>query len=127
MKEKITLEYPVNSTAGSLFARLSTASGLRGWFADDVKTEGERGFVFFWGKVSQRAVLEAKKANRYIRFRWADVHGPEGCFGFRIFSSELTGELSLEVTDYAEPEDREDLIFLWNTNIKRLRHNLGAG
>ena len=35
-KEKISLEYIFKTSPGILFTRLSTASGLSEWFADDV-------------------------------------------------------------------------------------------
>ena len=46
-KEKIELEYLINCSPKVLFNRLSTASGLAEWFADDVSVNGKK-FTFFW-------------------------------------------------------------------------------
>jgi uncharacterized protein YndB with AHSA1/START domain len=46
-KVKIQLEYIINCSPKVLFNRLSSASGLAEWFAEDVRVKGKR-FTFIW-------------------------------------------------------------------------------
>jgi len=125
MKKKITLEYTLNSSPKVLFPRLSTPGGLSEWFADNVNITGSL-FSFFWDKSEQKAEIIQKKENKYIRFRWVDSEDPEShWFEFRISTDELTGDTALIITDFADDEDRDSTIELWNSQIAKLKHVIG--
>ena len=59
LKEKIELEYTLNTSPGILFNRLATPSGLSEWFADDVMVDGKI-FTFIWKGSEQRAEQNRK-------------------------------------------------------------------
>ncbi len=125
MKKKIILEYTLNSSPRVLFPRLSTPGGLSEWFADDVNINGHH-YSFFWEDTEQKAEVIQRKENRYIRFRWVESEEPEsGWFEFRINTDELTGDTALIISDFANDEDRESTIELWNSQIAKLKHVLG--
>ncbi len=131
-KEKITLEYIFKTSPGILFSRLSTASGLSEWFADDVNIK-ENIYTFMWDKTEQTAELLQKKENKTIRFRWLNEEDDtptdneeSDYFEFKITVLELTGETALIVTDTVLPEEKEDTIELWNEQIEQLRTKLGS-
>ncbi|MBP8791191.1 MAG: SRPBCC domain-containing protein [Breznakibacter sp.] len=131
-KEKISLEYIFKTSPGILFSRLSTASGLSEWFADDVNIK-ENIYTFMWDKTEQTAELLQKKENKTIRFRWLNEEDDtptdneeSDYFEFKITVLELTGETALIVTDSVLPEEREDTIELWNEQIEQLRTKLGS-
>ena len=46
-------------------------------------------------------------------------------FEFRINLEELTNELALIITDFAEAEEKEDSIYLWDSQINDLKRALG--
>ncbi len=125
-KSKFTLEYPIGSTVASLYAKLSTEEGLGSWFADRVEKDG-RIFTFFWQKVPQQADLLAEKENRHIRFRWTDEPDEDAYFEFAIGQQELTGDLTLSITDFAADSEVEDARDLWDTSVKELKRTLGVG
>lgn len=124
-KEQITIEYIINSSPGILFNRLSTPSGLSEWFADDVDQDHER-FIFKWQGDHQIAFELQRKENKSIRFRWEDDDDEETYFEFRISTEELTGSSALIITDFCEPDEREQTIELWNKQIDLLKHGLGT-
>jgi uncharacterized protein YndB with AHSA1/START domain len=125
MKKKITLEYAINSSPKVIFPRLSTPGGLSEWFADNVNINGSH-YLFFWDGSEQKAEVTQRKENKYIRFKWADSDEPEAqWFEFRLNTDELTGDTALIITDFAEDEDRESTIELWNSQISKLKHVLG--
>jgi len=127
MKEKYTLEYLINSSLKILFPRLSTAIGLSEWFADDVKVEDSI-FIFRWKKQKQQARMIKVKEQQNIRFQWLDeeLHNEEYYFEFTVSQDELTGVVTLTVTDFADSDEIEDSKNLWDTQINDLKRLLGS-
>ena len=125
MRVKFELEYPLKSSPKVLFPRLSTPEGLAEWFADDVTVEGDL-FTFFWQKSEVKAKLAALKENKLVRFEWPERDDEESnYFEFRLHIEELAGDVALIITDFAEPEEKEDAIYLWDTQITELKRILG--
>ena len=124
MKTKFELEYTLNTSPTILFNRLSTPEGLSEWFADDVNLKKGK-FSFIWEGTEQEASVVQKKANKYIRFQWEEDEENESYFEFKIHTDELTGDVALLITDFAEEGERDDAIDLWDTQISELRHAIG--
>ena len=122
-KTKIQLEYIINCSPKVLFNRLSSASGLAEWFADDVKVKGKV-FTFIWEGSDQTAEMTLHKENRLVRYTWVDE--PETYFEFRITKDELTGDVSLIVIDFTDPDETSETQELWNTQIADLKHVVGS-
>lgn len=122
-KEKYQIEFTLNTSPKLLYTRLSTPSGLSEWFADDVHLNGKN-FTFIWDNSEQVAKMLMKKANEYIRFQWID-EDHESFFEFRITKDELTGDVALIITDFAEEDEVEDSKGLWDSQIGELRRAIG--
>ena len=124
MKEKIRIEYIMNNVSmGILWNSISTVGGLSGWFADRVSTD-DKTYTFEWGKSQQQAELVNMRVGYYIRFHWCDDE-PKTYFELKITPDELTGDVALTVTDYAPADEKDDLIELWNKQIKELKRKYG--
>lgn len=124
-KGKYQMEFIIRCPVTLLYDFLSTPSGLQEWFADDVLLKDDV-YTFNWDGQLQKAQLLNAKIDNYLRFRWVDK--PEGTYvEFRVNQDELTGEVSLVVTDFGDSE--EDIITnrrLWETQIQRLIKVMGA-
>jgi len=114
----------MNSSERILYNRLSTASGLSEWFADDV-TVNDNIFTFIWEGVEEKAELISKKDLNYVKFRWLEGED-ETYFEFRIQTHDLTQEIALIITDFAVEDEKDEVIELWETQINELKHILGA-
>ena len=127
MRIKYDLEYTINCSPKVLFSRLSTAAGLSEWFAEDVTVEGNL-FTFHWGKTEYKANLTSVKENKLVRFEWDDYSEDKetNFFEFRIIVHDITGDLALLITDFAEHDEKEDAIYLWDTQINDLKRVLGS-
>jgi uncharacterized protein YndB with AHSA1/START domain len=124
MKKRFDLEYTLNVSPPFLYSRLSTPGGLSEWFADDVNWQGNI-LTFFWEDSEQKAEILHQKENRFIRFRWIEK-GCENCFlEFRIRQDELTSDVALIITDFADEEDKPGAIELWNSQVAKLKHVIG--
>lgn len=122
-KVKVQFEYVINCSPRMLFNRLSTASGLAEWFADDVRIRGKI-FTFIWEGNEQEAEMTLKKDNRHVRFNWLDDENT--FFEFRINQDELTSDVSLHVIDFSEEDEVEETRDLWNMQISELKRALGS-
>jgi len=126
VKEKFELEYTLKTSPKILFNIISTPAGLSEWFADDVNLKGNV-FTFFWDGSEQSAERVLFKENKMIRFSWLDEDDPEtSWFEFRIDIHELTGDVALVITDFAEEGEKDDGIDLWDSQISELKHMLGT-
>jgi len=125
MKEKIQLEYVINSSPKVLFDHISTPSGLSKWFADDVEVNG-REYTFIWEGEEQKAIVTGRKIGDYIRFRWKNEEDDKCFFEFRIIKDDLTGDIVLLITDFVSEEEKEEIIDLWDSQVEDLMKILGV-
>jgi hypothetical protein len=123
---KYELEYSLNSSPNILYNRLSTPGGLSEWFADDINIKGNI-FTFIWEGSEQKAKLLQKKMNQVVRFKWIedDEDEDDSYFEFNIHKDEITGDIALIITDFAEEDEKDDAIELWDTQISNLKHVIG--
>ena len=125
-KEKIHMEYMLKAgSAGIVWSIISTPSGLETWFADKVTIQNKI-YTFHWGKTEKReAELTHIRVNNYIRFHWLDDEEKRCYFELRINYNELTEDMMLEVTDWAEPDEADDLRDLWDSEIDKMKRVSG--
>jgi len=124
-KGKFELEYVMHTSAGILYEFLTSPSGLAEWFADDVNIH-DGIFTFFWEGSEQKAKLLGFKEDKFVRLQWLDK--PDGTyFEFRIERDELTGDISLIISDFAdEGADLKTSKLLWDSQINQLLHVIGS-
>ncbi|MDR0938766.1 MAG: hypothetical protein LBN29_05320 [Mediterranea sp.] len=125
-KEKIHLEYMLNSTSRNiLWGCISTPSGLEDWFADKVVSD-DHIVEFHWGKTEMRkAEIIAIRMFSYIRFHWMDDEDERDFFEIKMGYNELTNDYVLEITDYVDVDEADDMRELWESQVARLRRTCG--
>ena len=125
-KIKFEMEFPIKVSQKLLFQYISTPSGLSEWFADNVNSRGEI-FIFIWDDSEESAKLIRKNNNEKIQFQWLDDESTDYYFELRIQFDEITKDVSLIVTDFAEDEDEvEESKLLWTNHISDLKMVLGS-
>ena len=126
-KKAFSIEYDFQSSPQLLFQYLSTPSGLSEWFADNVNSRGED-YTFIWGDTEEYAKLIQKKNNEKVRFRWLnDEDDQDDCyFEFKIIVDEITKDLSLNVSDFADEDELEEAKMLWDNLVSSLKQVLGS-
>lgn len=108
-----------------LYQYLSTPSGLSEWYADNVNSRGEL-FTFIWDGSEEQAKLISKKSGERVKFRWMEDEDTDYYFELRIQVDEITKDVSLMVTDFAEDDEMEEGKMLWDNMISELKHILGS-
>lgn len=125
-KEKIHMEYMLKAGSENIvWSIIGTPSGLETWFADKVTVQ-DKIFTFHWGKTEQReAEMTHMRTNNFIRFHWLDDEDKKSYFELRLSQNELTDDLMLEVIDWAESDEVEDLQDLWDSQIEKMKRVSG--
>lgn len=129
MKQKIKyeLEFPIHSSPQLLYQYIITPSGLSEWFAENVNSRGEI-YSFIWDDSVEKAKLASKKSGEKVKFRWLDENENETEYYFeiRIQVDEITQDVSLIVTDFAEEEELLEAKLLWENLVSDLKHVIGS-
>ena len=126
-KVPFSLEIDFQASPQLLFQYLSTPSGLSEWFADNVNSRGED-FTFIWDDTEEYAKLLQKKTNEKVRYRWINDEEDQDDyhFEFTIVVDEITKDVSLIVSDFADEDELEESKMLWENLIGSLKQVLGA-
>ncbi len=125
--EKFHIEFVFGEISiNSLWNMISTMDGLSGWFADKVQIVNDSQYIFGWDKSESRANLVGSKPLSFIRLKWEEDENPDTYFELRIHQLELTKDITLEITDFSEPEEKADSIFLWESQVETLKRKLGV-
>jgi len=124
-KTKFELEFPIHASPQLLYQYISTPSGLSEWFADNVNSRGEM-FTFIWDDSEEEAKLLTKKSGERVKFKWMNGDEDASYFEIRIQVDEITKDVSLMVTDFAEDDEIEETKMLWDNQISDLKQVLGS-
>ena len=127
MEEKIKyeMEFPIQASPSLLYQYISTPSGLSEWYADNVNSRGEF-FTFIWEGSEEKAKLLSKKSDERIKFKWVDDEDTSFFFELRIQVDDITKDVSLMITDFAEEDEVEEGKMLWENMISDLKQILGS-
>ncbi|HHX32103.1 MAG TPA: hypothetical protein GX712_05890 [Bacteroidales bacterium] len=127
LQEKFHIEFLMGSASqSSLWRMISQIDGLSEWFADEVAMdENESVYTFTWGKSDSQAEIVQSRPQVSVRYRWID-DDESVYFEFRLRKLDLSGDMTLEVTDFAEPDDKGDAITLWESQVEEMKRRLGV-
>lgn len=122
---KFELEFPIQASPQMLFQYFATPSGLSEWFADNVNSRGII-YTFIWDGAEEKAKVLQERTNEKIKFTWLEEENEKIYFEFRIQVDELTNDVSLIITDFAEEDEVEESKMFWENQIEELKHTIGA-
>lgn len=127
MEEKIKyeMEFPIQASPSLLFQYISTPSGLSEWYADNVNSRGEF-FTFIWEGSEEKAKLLSKKSDERIKFKWIEDEDTPYFFELRIQVDDITKDVSLMITDFAEEDEVDEGKMLWENMVSDLKQILGS-
>ena len=124
-KVKYEMEFPIQASPSLLYQYISTPSGLSEWYADNVNSRGEL-FTFIWDGSEEKAKLVSKKNGERIKFRWLVDEDSPYYFEIRIQVDEITKDVSIMITDFAEEDEVSEGKMLWDNMISDLKSILGS-
>ncbi len=123
-KIKFQIEFVIQSSPQLLYQYLSTPSGLSEWFADNVNSRGEK-FTFIWDGSEEEAKLLKRKNDEFVKFAWEESEDGS-FFEMKIIVDEITKDVSLFITDFADEDEVEESKMLWTNQVSDLKQVLGS-
>ncbi|SHJ65054.1 hypothetical protein SAMN04487911_12911 [Arenibacter nanhaiticus] len=123
-KIKFEVEFVIHASPQLLYQYISTPSGLSEWFADNVNSRGEM-FSFIWDGSEEEAKLLKRKSDEFVKFKWL-AEEDDSFFEMRIIVDEITKDVSLFITDFAEEGEEDEAKMLWQNQVSSLKQVLGS-
>ena len=123
-KVKFELEFVIQASPQMLYQYLATPSGLSEWFADNVNSRGER-FSFIWDGAEEDAKLIKRKSDEFVKFAWEE-NEDDTYFEMKIIVDEITQDVSLFITDFADEDEDDEAKMLWSNQVSGLKQVLGS-
>ncbi|NKI32054.1 START-like domain-containing protein [Croceivirga thetidis] len=124
-KMKFEIEFVIQSSPQLLYQYISTPSGLSEWFADNVNSRGEK-FIFIWDGAEETAKLLKRKSDEFVRFAWEENEDDGSFFEMRIIVDDITKDVSLFISDFAEEDEMDEAKMLWENQVGDLKQVLGS-
>ena len=117
------LEYEVKTSAKTLYKMISTDDGLQKWFAPTVNVSKDL-YTFGWNGAEEQAKLLGKRDCDFVKFQF--LNKPADTYmEFRIKVDDLTKDVALLVTDFADKSEVIESKDLWNKQMEDLLDALG--
>ncbi|SFC20124.1 Uncharacterized conserved protein YndB, AHSA1/START domain [Flagellimonas taeanensis] len=123
-KVKFEIEFVIQASPQLLYQYISTPSGLSEWYADNVNSRGEM-FTFIWDGAEEKAKMLKRKSEEFVKFSWVE-NEDSSFFEMRIIVDEITKDVSLFITDFAEDDEVDEAKMLWENQISDLKQVLGS-
>jgi uncharacterized protein YndB with AHSA1/START domain len=120
----VDLEYIFKASPAILYKFLTTPACLVRWFCDGVDINGDV-YTFSWDGSEENAEVVDDIEEERLRFKWEGAPRHE-YLEFRMYLSPVTEETVLEITDFTNEKEVDDLKRLWDSQIKNLRQETGG-
>lgn len=121
---KFDMEFIFRASPAILYKFITTPSCLVRWFCDSVDITGDE-YVFSWNGADEIAEMADDIEEERVRFKWQDADEDE-YLEFRMYKSDVTNETVLEITDFCDDDEVEELRELWASQIREMSKECGG-
>jgi uncharacterized protein YndB with AHSA1/START domain len=129
-KDQFVADYQLNASKKIVYTYLSTASGLQEWFADKVRIDEDKNYIFNFDQEDHYAKQTIVKANLHVRWDFFDPKSSasqnESYIEFKLDEAELTQSLFLKVIDQSNFYSLDELEGIWDGLISQLKGTIGG-
>jgi uncharacterized protein YndB with AHSA1/START domain len=130
VKNKFVADYQINASKKIVFHYLSTASGLEEWFADEVRIDEDKNYIFNFDNEDHHARLVTVRSNTHVKFDFFDPKNlgaaDHSFIEFKLEENELTQSLFLKVIDYSNEYQEDELSAIWEGMVGKLKEIIGG-
>lgn len=121
---RIDLEYIFRASPTIIYNFVTTPACLVRWYCDDVDITSDV-YTFYWSGSSETAYLIDDIEDERVRFEWEEADSGE-FLEFRMYKSDITNETILEITDFCDADEAQEVRDLWNSLMVELRKEAGG-
>ncbi len=124
-RKKVELEFIFKASPAILYTFITTPDCIIRWFCDEIDITDDV-FTFSWDGSEEAAILIDDIEEERVRFKWEDADEEDEYLEFRMYKSDITNETILEITDYCDEDEVEEVSDLWNKQMAVLRKECGG-
>ncbi len=129
-KDQFVADYQLNASKKIVYSYLSTASGMQEWFADKVRIDEDKNYIFNFDQEDHYAKQNIVKANLHVRWDFFDPKSTTSqnasYIEFKLDEAELTQSLFLKVIDQSNFYRLDELERIWDGLIAKLKGTIGG-
>ena len=122
---RLDMEFIFRASPTILYTFMTTPACLVRWYCDEVDITNDV-YTFYWSGSSEVAYLLDDIEDERVRFEWEDADDPNEFLEFRMYKSGITNEAIVEVTDFCEEDETQEVKDLWSTLMIDLRKECGG-
>ena len=122
---KIDLEFIFRASPAIIYSFITTPACLVRWYCDEVDITGDV-FSFFWSGSNEIAYLIDDIEEERVKFKWEDADDEKEYLEFRMYKSDITNETILEITDFCDSDEVQEVKDLWASLMDGLRKECGG-
>ena len=121
----VKMEFISKASPAIIYKFLTTPSCLVRWFCDNVDIL-EQEYTFSWDGSEEVARLVEDHEEERLKFKWDDAETEEEYLEFVMYKSPITGETVLEIVDFADEGEEQEVQDLWSTQIETMKREAGG-
>ncbi|MEY3422458.1 MAG: hypothetical protein RIR48_2775 [Bacteroidota bacterium] len=124
-RERLDMEFIFRASPTIIYNFVTTPACLVRWYCNEVDITGDV-YTFYWQGSSETAILVDDIEDERVRFVWEDADDENEFLEFRMYKSDITNETILEITDFCDKGEVQEVKDLWNTLTVELRKECGG-
>ena len=122
---RLDMEFIFRASPTILYTFMTTPACLVRWYCDEVDITNDV-YTFYWSGSSEVAYLLDDIEDERVRFEWEDADDPNEFLEFRMYKSNITNETIVEITDFCDEDETQEVKDLWSTLMIDLRKECGG-
>lgn len=122
---RLDMEFIFRASPTILYTFMTTPACLVRWYCDEVDITNDV-YTFYWSGSSEVAYLLDDIEDERVRFEWEDADDPNEFLEFRMYKSDITNETIVEITDFCDEDETQEIKDLWSTLMVDLRKECGG-
>ncbi len=122
---RLDMEFIFRASPTILYTFMTTPACLVRWYCDEVDITNDV-YTFYWSGSSEVAYLLDDIEDERVRFEWEDADDPNEFLEFRMYKSDITNETIVEITDFCDEDETQEVKDLWSTLMIELRKECGG-
>ncbi|MBK7805710.1 MAG: START-like domain-containing protein [Saprospiraceae bacterium] len=122
---RLDMEFIFRASPTILYTFMTTPACLVRWYCDEVDITNDV-YTFYWSGSSEVAYLLDDIEDERVRFEWEDADDPNEFLEFRMYKSDITNETIVEITDFCDEDETQEVKDLWSTLMIDLRKECGG-
>ncbi len=123
---KFKIDFLMRASPSLLYRYFTSPGDIIRWFCEGVDIN-KGVYTFEWSGEGEEARLVENIEEELVRYEWLDEDRRGEYLEFKITKAGVANDTVLEITDFCDDDEVDELKELWATQIDTLRKATGLG